>query len=153
MKTSYQIQLADEKAQLAFGERLARALSAGLTIFLQGDLGVGKTTLCRGILQGLGHQGNVKSPTYTLVEPYELSGQAVYHFDLYRLGEPTELEYMGCRDYFDEHSICLVEWPERGAGVLPQPDLELIITVAGRGRQLECAASSEAGRAVVTRLG
>lgn len=152
MNTNFQIELADEEAQLAFGTRLARMLSPGLTIFLQGDLGVGKTTLCRGILNGLGHQGNVKSPTYTLVEPYELAGQSVYHFDLYRLGEPTELEYMGCRDYFDENSICLVEWPERGEGVLPQPDLELEIMVDGRARQLVCRANSENGRAVVSQL-
>jgi len=150
--SSYQIQLDDEPAQLAFGARLAKALSPGLTIFLRGDLGVGKTTLCRGILNGLGHQGNVKSPTYTLVEPYELVGQTVYHFDLYRLGEPTELEYMGCRDYFDGDSVCLVEWPEQGEGVLPQPDLELEIQVDGRGRRLVCRANSEAGRAVVSRL-
>jgi len=148
----YQIQLADEESQLAFGVRLAKVLTPGLTIFLRGDLGVGKTTLCRGILSGLGHHGNVKSPTYTLVEPYELAGQTVYHFDLYRLGEPTELEYMGCRDYFDDSSICLVEWPEQGEGVLPKADLELEIQVDGRGRQLLCRANSGAGKAVVAQL-
>jgi len=150
--SDYQIQLADEVAQLAFGERLARLLPAGVSIFLRGDLGVGKTTLCRGILRGLGHQGNVKSPTYTLVEPYDLMGQMVYHFDLYRLGEPTELEYMGCRDYFDGSSICLVEWPEQGEGVLPEPDLELEIQAEGRGRRLFCRALSAAGQAVVAQL-
>ncbi len=149
---SYQVQLENEAAQLGFGARLAKVLTPGVTIFLRGDLGVGKTTLCRGILNGLGHQGNVKSPTYTLVEPYELAGQTVYHFDLYRLGEPTELEYMGCRDYFDDESICLVEWPEQGEGVLPEPDLELEILVDGRGRQLICRANSDNGRAVVAGL-
>jgi len=152
VNTNYQIQLDDETAQLAFGARLAKILSPGLTIYLRGDLGVGKTTLCRGVLGGLGHQGNVKSPTYTLVEPYELAEQTVYHFDLYRLGEPTELEYMGCRDYFDDSSICLVEWPEQGAGVLPEADLELEIQVHGRGRILLCRANSEAGKAVVAQL-
>lgn len=148
----YQVELADEAAQLAFGARLAKALTPGVTIFLEGDLGVGKTTLCRGILQGLGHRGNVKSPTYTLVEPYELADQIVYHFDLYRLGEPTELEYMGCRDYFDDDSICLVEWPERGEGVLPAPDLALEILVEGRGRQLICRANSRRGRSVLVQV-
>lgn len=152
MNTDFQIDLADEQAQLDFGARLATLLLPGLTIFLHGDLGVGKTTLCRGILNGLGHRGNVKSPTYTLVEPYELPGQTAYHFDLYRLGEPTELEYMGCRDYFDDESICLVEWPERGEGVLPQPDLDLEILVEGRGRQLICRANTEKGRTVVAKL-
>lgn len=150
--SDYQIQLDDEAAQLAFGARLAKVLSPGLTIFLRGDLGVGKTTLCRGILGGLGHHGNVKSPTYTLVEPYELARQTVYHFDLYRLGEPTELEYMGCRDYFDDSSICLVEWPEQGEGVLPEADLELEIQVHGRGRRLLCRANSGPGKAVVAQL-
>lgn len=152
VNTNYNIKLDNEDAQLAFGERLAQVLTGGLVIFLRGDLGVGKTTLCRGILTGLGHKGNVKSPTYTLVEPYQLAGQDVYHFDLYRLGEPTELEYMGCRDYFDDESICLVEWPERGAGVLPEPDMELEILVDGRGRELVCHAYSDAAQAVLARL-
>lgn len=150
--SEYQILLNNEDAQMGFGVRLASVLLPGVCVFLRGDLGVGKTTLCRGILRGLGHQGNVKSPTYTLVEPYELAGQTVYHFDLYRLGEPTELEYMGCRDYFDDSSICLVEWPEQGEGVLPEPDLELDIQVEGRGRRLLCRAYSAAGKAIVAQL-
>jgi len=152
ISSNYQIELNDEADQLAFGSRLAVALIPGVTVFLRGDLGVGKTTLCRGIVNGMGFEGNVKSPTYTLVEPYELAEQMLYHFDLYRLGEPTELEYMGCRDYFDDASICLVEWPERGAGVLPEPDLELEIQVQGRGRCLICRPRSEKGRAVLERL-
>ena len=149
---NYQVELSSEAEQLAFGGRLAAALMPGVTVFLRGDLGVGKTTLCRGIVNGMGFKGNVKSPTYTLVEPYEVAGQMLYHFDLYRLGEPSELEYMGCRDYFDEVSICLIEWPERGEGVLPEADLEVEIQVRGRGRRLLCQARSEQGLAVLARL-
>jgi tRNA threonylcarbamoyladenosine biosynthesis protein TsaE len=149
---NYQVELSSEAEQLAFGGRLAAALMPGVTVFLRGDLGVGKTTLCRGIVNGMGFKGNVKSPTYTLVEPYEVAGQMLYHFDLYRLGEPSELEYMGCRDYFDEVSICLIEWPERGDGVLPEADLEVEIQVRGRGRRLLCQARSEQGLAVLARL-
>lgn len=151
-RSNYQIELNDEAAQLAFGGRLAAALIPGVTVFLRGDLGVGKTTLCRGIVNGMGFEGNVKSPTYTLVEPYDVAGQMLYHFDLYRLGEPSELEYMGCRDYFDEVSICLVEWPERGEGVLPKADLELEIQVRGRGRCLICQSYSDKGLVVLERL-
>ena len=104
----FQIELADESALLVFAAQLAAQLQPGIALFVRGDLGAGKTTLCRGILTALGHRGNVKSPTYTLVEPYELEDWRVYHFDLYRLAEPSELEYMGCRDYFDDSSICLI---------------------------------------------
>ena len=148
----FRIELADESALLAFAAQLAAHLQPGITVFLRGDLGAGKTTLCRGILNALGHRGNVKSPTYTLVEPYDLGERQVYHFDLYRLAEPSELEYMGCRDYFDECSICLVEWPEQGAGVLPAPDLELELRVKGRGRCLLASAHSDRGRVVVSGL-
>lgn len=151
-RADFQIDLPDEAASTLFAERLAQQLQPGFVLFLRGDLGVGKTSLCRGLLTGLGHQGNVKSPTYTLVEPYDLAGQRVYHFDLYRLGEPSELEFMGCRDYFDDESICLVEWPEQGVGVLPVPDLELEILVKGRGRQLLCRAHSGRGRAIIAHL-
>jgi tRNA threonylcarbamoyladenosine biosynthesis protein TsaE len=151
-KDKYQIELSDEVSQLTFGARLARIFTPGMVVFLRGDLGVGKTTLCRGIINGMGFEGNVKSPTYTLVEPYELADRRVYHFDLYRLGEPTELEYMGCRDYFDEHSICLVEWPERGDGVLPAPDLALDVEVRGRGRRVTCLPYSDQGRRLVNLL-
>lgn len=151
-RADFQIDLPDEAASILFAERLAQQLQPGAVLFLRGDLGVGKTSLCRGVLTGLGHRGNVKSPTYTLVEPYDLAGQLVYHFDLYRLGEPSELEFMGCRDYFDDESICLVEWPEQGVGVLPVPDLELEILVKGRGRRLLCRAHSDRGRAIITSL-
>ncbi|UTA49618.1 tRNA (adenosine(37)-N6)-threonylcarbamoyltransferase complex ATPase subunit type 1 TsaE [Simiduia sp. 21SJ11W-1] len=135
---------------VALGERLGRLLPAGV-IFLEGDLGAGKTTLTRGLLHAFGHSGAVKSPTYTLVEPYQLGDAQVFHFDLYRLGDPEELEYMGIRDYFDAQSLCIVEWPMRGEGFLPQPDWRVKVTpllLAGQapGRTLAVSAHTERGR-------
>ena len=134
---------------IALGAQLAAALIPGLIVYLKGDLGMGKTTLARGFIQGLGHGGAVKSPTYTLVEPYELSGATVYHFDLYRLGDPEELEFMGVRDYFDGRSVCLVEWPERGAGFLPPADLVINIGRDGLGRKVQLQAFSARGEGVI----
>lgn len=114
-------------------------------LYLQGELGAGKTTFVRGLLRGLGYQGLVKSPTYALVEPYEAGGRRLYHFDLYRLAAPEELEALGGRDYFDGRGLCLVEWPERGAGVLPPPDLLLRLSLAGSRRELDCGARTPAG--------
>lgn len=132
--------------------RLAKQSSQGLIVFLEGDLGMGKTTLSRGVIRGLGHKGAVKSPTYTLVEPYEDLIPPAYHFDLYRLGDPEELEYMGIRDYFNGQSICLIEWPERGEGLLPQADLEIHLECQGEGRSAVVRAGSEQGALLLNEL-
>lgn len=120
--------LAGEQALPALASLLAKAVTAPAVVFLQGQLGAGKTTLTRAWLRALGYTGPVKSPTYTLVEPYTVNQQLIYHFDLYRLSDPEELEAMGFRDYLD-NSLCLIEWPQKGAGWLPQPALILSLEV------------------------
>lgn len=143
------IPLEDERESLSLGRCLAESVlrsGARLSVInLRGDLGAGKTTMSRGILHGLGHDGQVKSPTYTLVEPYELARVNVFHFDLYRLGDPEELEFMGIRDYFEAPEddekpvICLVEWPEKGRGYVPSPDVGVHLVIDGMGRKAELA--------------
>ena len=133
----------------ALGARLAPALADGTVVFLRGELGAGKTTLVRGILRGLGHAGAVKSPTYTLVEPYRLGGRTIYHFDLYRLNDPEELEFLGVRDYLSGSGICLIEWPERGAGVLAEADLEIAIERSPDGRVVRMHAHTPRGTAAL----
>lgn len=124
-----------ESEMMRFGSALSEICDGGEIIFLHGDLGVGKTTLVRGFIRQLGHEGAVKSPTYTLVEHYSYEGKTVYHFDLYRLGDGEELEYMGIRDYFHRNAICLIEWPERGRGYLPKADIDIKISYEHEGRR------------------
>ncbi|CAA0090628.1 tRNA threonylcarbamoyladenosine biosynthesis protein TsaE [Halioglobus japonicus] len=145
----YTVVAADEAAMVQLGARLGAVCEPGLVIFLEGDLGMGKTTFSRGFIQSLGHAGAVKSPTYTLVEPYRLQDMDVFHFDLYRLGDPEELEFMGIRDYFGDMSVCLVEWPERGLGALPSADLVITIEQEGRGRRLVFGAVTEQGERIL----
>lgn len=151
MTKGFSVHLVGEEAMVAFGVRLGQAMSAGI-IFLEGDLGTGKTTLCRGILRARGHQGAVKSPTFTLVEPYDFDSGPVFHFDLYRLVDSEELEYMGIRDYFQPANLCLVEWPEKGAGFLPDPDLWVSIRVEGTGRTVVIMPPSDHGQRVLALL-
>ena len=139
----------DGEAMEAFGARLAACTTGGEAIYLHGDLGAGKTTLVRGFMHALGHEGAVKSPTYTLVEPYELATRRAYHFDLYRLGEPEELEYMGIRDYLDGEAVVLVEWPQRGEGVLPCADLDITIDYSNDGRNISLTAATERGESLL----
>ena len=140
--------LKDEAATVAIGTSLANIVRAitspqSLVVYLNGDLGAGKTTLTRGFVRGMGHNGNVKSPTYTLVEPYELANWRVFHFDLYRLSDPEELEYMGIRDYFNDDCCCFIEWPEKGQGILAKADL--IINMAYQDEQRVITLHAETG--------
>ena len=152
--------LADEQATIAFGQTLAKHCPAGLNIYLYGDLGAGKTTLVRGFIQSFLPNAKVKSPTYTLVEDYELASSKnnlnglnhVYHFDLYRLGDPEELEYLGGRDYFSADAVCLIEWPQRGEGWLSEPDVELTLSYQPDGRLVELNAHTEKGQDLVKKL-
>jgi tRNA threonylcarbamoyladenosine biosynthesis protein TsaE len=120
-----------------FGARLWPSLPAKCLVFLHGDLGAGKTTMVRGFLRAAGYTGAVKSPTYTLVEEYNLAGRQVFHFDLYRISDPEELEWIGIRDYLDQEAVCFIEWPDMGKGYLPEPDVVITLTAEGTGRTIE----------------
>ena len=148
------VTLNQESDTVALGGMVAGSITTGASIYLEGDLGAGKTTFTRGFVQSLGYDGIVKSPTYTLVESYNLNSFTVYHFDLYRLSDPEELEYIGIRDYFDRNSVCLIEWPDKGKGVLPPPDLIIRISYDDRniGRTVEFIAETDIGVGIVGKL-
>ncbi len=161
MSDDFTLALADEAATLALGAHLAQVLVPGINIYLHGNLGAGKTTLVRGLLHALGHQGKVKSPTYTLVEPYVLASDDnaalnLYHFDLYRFIDPEEWEAAGFRDYFNPQSICLVEWPEKAYGLLPAADLDIHIGLSlspqTAGRQVSISANTASGKQCLAKL-
>ncbi|MGL5291269.1 MAG: tRNA (adenosine(37)-N6)-threonylcarbamoyltransferase complex ATPase subunit type 1 TsaE [Vibrionaceae bacterium] len=144
--------LIDEEGTLQFAARLARACQTSCVIHLHGDLGAGKTTFSRGFIQALGHVGHVKSPTYTLVEPYQIGSWQVYHFDLYRLSSPDELEFMGIADYFTANSIALIEWPEKGQGILPAADIAITLIYHGDNRKLQLVANTTLGQTLLSKL-
>lgn len=147
------IELADEAATSALGARLASAIDGGLVIHLYGELGAGKTTLARALLRVLGAGDRIKSPTYSLVEPYVLAdGRNAWHLDLYRIAAAAELEWLGLDALAEPEAVVLVEWPERGVGALPAADLLLRIEHAGTGRHAALSAASARGRAVLARL-
>ncbi len=141
------LHLADEAATQHFAALLAESAPPSGWVALHGDLGAGKTTLVRAFLRALGFAGRVVSPTYTLVERYELPGRHIAHYDLYRLNDPEELEWMGAREDFSADTLCLVEWPERGEGMLPSADLELYLVHAGESRQAQLHAYGKVGEA------
>lgn len=146
------VQAASVREMEDLGRQIARRLDAIGCIYLSGPLGAGKTTLMRGILRGLGHEGAVKSPTFTLVEPYTFPGRNLFHFDLYRLQDAEELEFLGVRDYFSGASVCIIEWPERAGGLLPPPDVEVKIMPVDSERQVQLISHTEAGTALVDGL-
>lgn len=146
------LHLANEVETLAFGGRLQAILRDGALITLSGPLGAGKTTLVRGLLRGTGYQGPVKSPTFTLVEVYENPIRPIYHFDLYRVTDPEELEWMGFRDYLRPEALCLVEWPEKGEGFLPIPDLAITLRNDQAGRLIQLVSYTAKGNAILERI-
>jgi tRNA threonylcarbamoyladenosine biosynthesis protein TsaE len=152
LPTPLVLHLPDEAATRALGARLAGVLRPGMSIYLCGELGAGKTTLARGLIQALGHEGKVKSPTYSLVELYTVSRLHLYHFDFYRFNDPRAWQESGFREHFNDASVCLVEWPERAGAALPQPDLRVTLAPAPSGRDVTLEAYTEAGRQCLTNV-
>jgi tRNA threonylcarbamoyladenosine biosynthesis protein TsaE len=148
--------LHDEAGTAALGTALSRAIEPGLAVYLHGDLGTGKTTLTRALLHAAGYTGHVKSPTYTLAEPYTISLAShvieVIHFDLYRMGSPEEFLDAGFREHFNDRNICIIEWPEKAEPVLPPPDIAISLHVEGHGRDVELQALSDKGSQCLDRL-
>jgi len=145
--------LNNEQSTLDFGAELAQWLPDKGIVYLHGPLGAGKTTLVRGLLKALGHKGNTKSPTYTLVEPYQVKDRRFYHFDLYRLSDPEELEYMGIRDYVEENSLCLIEWPNKGLDFLPKADMELTLTYEQQHRRIKLEINTPSWQTLAGKVG
>jgi len=150
------LEINGESAMIELGARLSSIindLGSPMLIMLSGDLGAGKTTISRGLIQGLGYNRPVKSPTYTLVESYELAIGRVLHVDLYRLVDPQELEHLGFADYLEASQLCLIEWPENGLGYLPEPELMIKIKLSEVGRYVTLASSALSGKALIEELG
>ena len=135
------LRLADEQATVEFGSRLSKSIATGV-VYLEGLLGVGKTTVVRGWLNALDHHGTVKSPTYTIVEPYQLKGKTILHIDLYRIKDPVELEFTGLVEQISEADLVFIEWPQHGAGTIPSPDFTINLYFDGNGRQVSCVQST-----------
>lgn len=148
----FTLDLSDAVATQALGAKLGEVLEPGLVLYLHGDLGAGKTTLVRGLLQHLGHAGKVKSPTYTLVEPYVVSGLELYHFDLYRFIDPEEWMASGFRDYFNRQTVCIVEWPEQAHGFLPEADIDIRLQWHGNGRRVVMTSATSTGKQCLERF-
>lgn len=144
--------LDNEAATLACGDKFSHIVACGLVVYLHGDLGAGKTTFVRGVLHGLGHVGKVKSPTYTLVEPYTIFNYNIYHFDLYRFTDEEDWEAAGFREYFNAQSICMIEWPERAANVLPEPDIHVHLSHYQNARKIQFSAGSALGTQCLKKL-
>ena len=154
---NFTLDLANEAATLQFGAILSTAIHPGLIIYLHGDLGAGKTTLVRGLIHALGYLGKVKSPTYTLVEPYAIESQVyssynLYHLDLYRFNDEEEWEAAGFRDYFNPQSVCMIEWPEKAQTVLPTPDIDMTFTIKTQGRNLQLSSQTQLGQLCLNAL-
>ena len=146
------LNLPDEHATISLAHRLAAQLKPGMVIYLHGNLGAGKTTLVRGVLEALGYPGRVKSPTYTLVEPYHIAGLDLRHFDLYRMHDAHEWDSAGFRDEFDGHNIFFIEWPEKAQNQIPQADVEIVLDILHRGRNAKIHANTEIGKQCTANL-
>lgn len=149
----FTLNLADESATLALGAQIAALCpQQQFSIYLEGELGAGKTTLVRGLLNKLGYQGKVKSPTYTLVERYEVAEKVIYHFDLYRLLDPEELDFLGLDDYFQNQNLCLIEWAKQGGDNLPVADIQLVLLYSDEHRIAQLTPYSSQGEALCSKL-
>jgi tRNA threonylcarbamoyladenosine biosynthesis protein TsaE len=146
MMAAWTLSLPDEEAAQAFARRFSGAVRPPMVIYLEGDLGAGKTTFARAYIHGLGYKGYVKSPSYGLLETYRVDSQQVLHLDLYRIEDPEELEYLALRDLYDGQTVLLVEWPDRGGGLLPAPDLVLKFDENHESRFVRISAKSKEGQ-------